>query len=107
MNHFTDKAGYNGIRAGKDWLFRAAQPPGDRPFGAYFTTLPPETRRLSTRLRIPKRKLEYVFCFVDVGDLVSLDGDRGDYIFYSKVDYAVEPARQQYKGERKSCPLAE
>jgi hypothetical protein len=43
MFHYTNASGYNGIRSTPEWLFRAAQPPGDpeaHPFGAYFTDLP-------------------------------------------------------------------
>jgi hypothetical protein len=40
MNHFTNRDGYNGIVAASPWLFRAGQPPGGHPFGAYFTVLP-------------------------------------------------------------------
>lgn len=98
MNHFTDLSGYNGIRAQPIWLFWAAQPPGDHPFGAYFTTLPPGTSNLALRLRIPKSKLQYVFTFADVGDLFPLPGGRGQFIYYSPADYPVEPARQTYEG---------
>ncbi len=38
MNHFTNRAGFNAINANQPWRFRAVQPPGDHPFGAYFTT---------------------------------------------------------------------
>jgi hypothetical protein len=98
MNHFTNRDGYNGIVAGSLWLFRAVQPPGRRPFGAYFTVLPPGTPRLAKRLRIPRAKIEYVFTFIDRGDLVAVRGGRGAYIFYSPGDYAVEKDRQVYAG---------
>jgi hypothetical protein len=98
MNHFTDQKGYNGIRASVTWHFKASQPPGDHPFGAYFTTLPPTTPKLAKRLGIPRAKLEYLFSFEDVGDLHPIEGDRGRWIFYSAQDYDVEKARQHYCG---------
>jgi hypothetical protein len=76
------------------WNFKAAQPPGDHPFGAYFTTLTETTPLLARRLRIPKEKVEYVFSFADVGDLKKLRGDRGEISRYSPADYPVEPPRQ-------------
>jgi hypothetical protein len=99
MNHFTDQDGYNGIRAGSPWCFRAGQPPGNHPFGAYFTTLPPGTPNLAKRLGIPKSKLEYVFMFSDRGDLQPLPGGRGEWIFYSPEDYFVAADRQTYSGK--------
>lgn len=72
MNHFTDQAGYNSIRAAVVWRFVAAQPPGNHPFGAYFTSLSRGSRNIAQRLRIPKSKIEYVFEFADIGDLTSL-----------------------------------
>ncbi|MBL8796871.1 MAG: hypothetical protein JNM56_23420 [Planctomycetia bacterium] len=98
MNHYTDQAGYHGIRAQSVWLFRAAQPPGNHPFGAYFTTLPRTTRNLAQRLRIPKSKTRFVFEFTDAGDLLPLPGGRGDYVFYFPRDYDVTESRQQYHG---------
>jgi hypothetical protein len=95
MHHYTDRDGYNAIRATSPWHFRASQPPGDHPFGAYFTTLPPGTPKLANRLRIPKSKLEYVFTFTDVGDPTPLRGDRGEWIFYSTADYFVDEQRQR------------
>jgi hypothetical protein len=98
MNHFTNLAGYNGIRAAPIWRFIASQPPGNHPFGAYFTTLSPSTPNLAKKLRIPVDKLKYVFEFVDVGDLTPLPGGRGAYIFYSALDYLVAQDRQIYHG---------
>ncbi len=98
MNHFTNRAGFNAIGSQKDWLFRASQPPADHPRGAYFTTLAPQTPNLAVRLRIPREKLEFVFQFLDAGDLLPLEGGRGSYIFYSPTDYLVVEERQQYNG---------
>jgi len=98
MNHFTNKRGYNAIRAASPWHFRAAKPPGDHEFGAYFTTLAPETPYLALRLGIPKTKTEFLFSFIDRGDLRPMDNDRGDFIFYSSHDYDVEENRQRYNG---------
>jgi hypothetical protein len=101
MYHYTNKAGYNGIRATIDWRFRAAQPLAPaHEFGAYFTTLEPSTRKLARRIRIPRQKTAYVFSFVDVGNLIPLRGDRGEFIFFSRGDYIVKQERQKYQGER-------
>jgi hypothetical protein len=99
MHHYTDKPGYNGIRSTPDWLFKASQPPGDHPFGAYFTTYGPATKNLALRLRVPREKIEYVFVFRDVGDLIRLRGRRGDFILYSPGDYLVEGSRKIDSGE--------
>jgi hypothetical protein len=98
MHHYTDLAGYNAIRASPVWRFIASQPPGNHPFGAYFTTLPPDTPNLAKKLRIPASKLAYVFIFDDVGDLTPLPGGRGAYVFYSPVDYHVDVDRQLDSG---------
>jgi hypothetical protein len=99
MNHYTNRDGYNGIVAALPWLFRAGQPRGGRPFGAFFTLFPRGTPRLAKKLRIPREKTEYVFTFVDLGDLLPLPGGRGACIFYSPADYAVESDRQIYAGK--------
>ncbi len=99
MNHFTNRDGYNSIRSQIDWLFRAGKPPGGHPFGAYFTTLGLTTPNLAVRLRIPREKLAYFFSFVDrTGDLVPLEGGRGQFVFYSRTDYTVENPRQLESG---------
>lgn len=99
MHHYTDKPSWNAIRSQVDWTFSASQPPGEHPFGAYFTTLHPTTPNLAARLRIPKAKTEYVFCFIDVGDLTPLPGGRGTFIFYFPGDYVVAQPRQLSSGE--------
>ncbi len=102
MYHYTDKDGYNSIRARVDWSFRAHLPPPrdtNHPLAAYFTTLGPETKGLSPRISLPGVKLEFVFVFRDVGDLVPLRGGRGRWIFYSTEDYVVAKDRQIDHGE--------
>lgn len=94
MFHYTDRDSYNAISSQRVWCFKASQPPGDHPFGAYFTTLPSDTPNLAKRLRIPRSKLAYFFEFLDIGDLTPLPGGRGEYIFYSPEDYLAEPDRQ-------------
>ena len=97
MYHYTDQAGYNSIRSGVDWIFKAHQPPprdSDHPRAAYFTTLPPGTKNLSPRISVPKVKLAYVFAFQDAGDLTPLRGGRGIYVLFSTTDYVVPVARQ-------------
>jgi hypothetical protein len=86
VNHFTNLVGYKAIGSQTVWKFSAGDPPADHPRGAYFTTLPADTRNLSNRLRIPREKLTHVFSFEDAGDLLRLDGDRGEWIFYSATD---------------------
>jgi len=98
MYHYTDLAGYNAIRAQPVWHFQAHQPPGNHPFGAYFTTLPRGTRNLAQRLGTSRAKLQYVFEFEDAGDLTPLAGGRGQFIFYSPTDYDVPGPRQRYSG---------
>ena len=96
MYHYTDRAGYNSIRAMIEWRFRAGQPiPRGHPFGAYFTPLGPETPKAKLRmLFVPERKREFVFAFEDLGDLIPLRGGRGLYVVYSPEDYVVERSRQ-------------
>lgn len=101
--HYTDKKGFNGIRAAHpDWLFKAHEPPGNHPPGAYFSSVPPNHARLSRTLMIPLAKLEYVFEFEDIFDLKPLRGFRGDdriSVFYPR-NYIVVPSRQRYNGLR-------
>src|SRR6266404_4146918 len=99
MNHFTDKGGYNGIGAQPIWQFIASKPPGNHPFGAYFTTLNSDHPKLAQKLRLPKEKLEYLFQFVDEGDLTPLPGGRGLFIFFSPQDYHVDIPRQLFAGK--------
>ncbi|MGD0092761.1 MAG: hypothetical protein ABSE73_22850 [Planctomycetota bacterium] len=49
---------------------------------------------------MPRKKREFCFGFVDVGDLKALRGDRGAYVFYSASDYVVTEGRQRYSGRR-------
>jgi hypothetical protein len=96
LYHYTDRAGYNGIRAGVDWRFKASQPtPRYHPSGAYFTPLGPGTSRAKLRMIfVPNRKREFVFVFEDVGDLIPLRGGRGEIVVYSPGDYLVARSRQ-------------
>src|SRR5262249_34232610 len=104
MHHYTNKKGYNGIRAQSPWRIRASKPPPeDHPFGAYFSTLAPGSPNLALRLRVPVEKTEFVFCFLERGDLRRLRGGRGGaratgHIFYSPEDYLVEKERHLYEG---------
>jgi hypothetical protein len=105
LYHYTDKKGYGRIRATVDWYFRAAQPvPRDHPFGAYFTTMPPGTKNLALRIRVPNHKITHLFSFLDAGDLTPLRGGRGEYVFYSPQDYVVVKKRQVFAGERGETP---
>ena len=103
MLHYTDKPSWNTIRSQVDWTFEAHKPPGLHPAAAYFTTLPPDTRNLANRLRIPTSKIEYVFCFADAGDLIPLPGGRGKYILFFGGNYVVPKDRQQDCGPRREA----
>lgn len=94
--HFTNKNGYNAISSQLIWLFKASQPPGDHPSGAYFTTLPPTTKNLGKRLFVRgcRDKLEFMFQFSGNEGLLPLPGGRGEWIFYSPDDYSVDTDRQ-------------
>jgi hypothetical protein len=92
--HYTDQIGYNAIASQVAWRFVAAQPPGEHPFGAYFTSLGRSTKNLAQRLRIPKSKVACYFEFIDTGDLTPLPGGRGRLIFFSPSDYYVDQPRQ-------------
>lgn len=98
MNHFTDRKGWNGIRAASPWCFRAHRQRGGRPTGAYFTTLFPTDANFYSVTRVPVAKRNYRLTFVDVGDLRKRRGPLGRYVFYSRTDYFVEKPRQQYEG---------
>lgn len=86
------------------WRFRAGQPPGKHPYGAFFTPLPPGTPNLAKRLGIPKRKLKFVFAFTDAEDLKPLRGDRGKHVCYAGENYFVSEDRQQYSGKTEDYP---
>jgi hypothetical protein len=103
MLHYTDKSSFNTIRSQIDWTFKLHKPSGPHPAAAYFTTLPPDTPNLASRLRIPISKIEFVFCFVDAGDLTPLPGGRGKYIFFFQGDYIVPKYRQQDCGPREEA----
>lgn len=98
MLHYTDQNGWNSVRSQVDWLFLAQKPPSDHPFGAYFTNLPPDTINLAKKLRLPKRKLEFVFCFSGSTGLIQLAGGRGAFIWYSPINYVVSQLRQHAHG---------
>ena len=93
MFHYTDASGFKAIGSQTTWVFKASKPPG-HPLGAYFTTLGPDADKLAKRLRIPKAKTEYVFSFTGDTGLKPLDGARGQFVFYSSGDYAVDQSRQ-------------
>lgn len=100
MFHYTNDVGYKAVSAQPTWVFKASQPPGDHPKGAYFTTLRPGTKNLAKRLFIRggSEKVRFVFSFSGTSGLTALDGGRGAFIFYSSEDYSVERPRQQSHG---------
>jgi hypothetical protein len=103
--HYTDKSGWNGIRSQRTWQFKAMQPiDPDRPFGAYFTDIPPTEENLRTlhkRIRVPKIKQQYLFWFTGSDGLQQHNGGSGrdKRIFYSSADYDVVEERQEGEGE--------
>jgi len=107
MYHHTDDGGFKAIASQVEWRFKVAQPPGSFPKGAYFTTLPPHTVDLCTKLLIPKRKTEFLFEFSGDDGLRRLDDGkgRGRYVFYSAADYIVARQRQQYKGKSEAYSM--
>jgi hypothetical protein len=98
VNHFTNKKGWNAIRAASPWRFRARKQRGGRPTGAYFTTLHVNAPNFSSVTRVPIAKQRYRFTFLDIGDLTPRRGPLGRYVFYSRTDYLVDRRRQQYEG---------
>jgi hypothetical protein len=63
VNHFTDRKGWNGIRATPTWRFRAKLQRGGRTKGAYFTNLHPSAPNFFAVTRVPvtKRALSVLF----------------------------------------------
>lgn len=106
MFHYTDDTGFKAIAPQPAWKFKAFEPKGPHPDGAYFTSLPPVTPNLAKRLRVPKTKLTWLFEFLGQQGLVPMDGGkgRGQYIFYSPSDYHVDPTRQRYRGPTREYP---
>jgi hypothetical protein len=98
MNHFTNKKGWNAIRASSPWVFKAHKQRGGRPTGAYFTTLDTSHPNFFKIARVPKKKQQYQFEFTDAGDLTPRKGPLGKYVFYSPTDYKVARSRQIYEG---------
>lgn len=99
MRHYTNKPGFDAIRSQTTWCFKANKPPDAKPYGAYFTTLSPETPNLAKRLRIPRGKLLHQFVFFGAHGLRRLSGDRGEYVLFAAEDYMVTPVRQEFHGK--------
>jgi hypothetical protein len=106
MFHYTDDVGFKAITSQVTWTFKAFDPLGPHPAGAYFTTLPPRANRLAARLRVPKHKREWLLAFSGTAGLLPIDEGRGrgEYIFYSPVDYGVGRDRQLYDGRAAAFP---
>jgi hypothetical protein len=104
MNHYTNADGFKRISSQVVWRFVATKPPGLHPIGAYFTTLDIRSPNLCARLRIPRTKIEYVFCFTGTDGLRSLSGGRGEYVFWCPADYEVDRPRQMYNGLSETMP---
>ena len=103
--HYTDKDGWNAIRAQKTWRFKVSQPKDpSRPAGVYFTDIEPteaNLRVLYKKLRVPKIKQDYIFWFTKTEGLSQLNDGRGRdrHIFFSAVAYEVESDDQGYQGK--------
>ncbi|HEX4792853.1 MAG TPA: hypothetical protein VH370_03620 [Humisphaera sp.] len=102
--HYTDQPGWNAIRAQVDWLFKASQPPGNRPFGVYFTTLRVDAPKFHKKTRIPVDKQEYVFAFTGTEGLEQRDEGRRPFVLLSPTDYLVAKHRQTYNGKSETMP---
>jgi hypothetical protein len=102
--HYTYSSGWNAIRSQPDWTFRATQPPGDRPFGVYFTTLRVDAPLFSKKTRIPVEKQEYVFAFVGTDGLDERDEGKRSFILISPTDYVVLGTRQRYAAKSEAMP---
>jgi hypothetical protein len=102
--HYTDADGYKAIVSQQAWLFRAAQPPGNRPFGAYFTTLLPDDNKLAAGTRLPTRKRTHVFAFDGSQGLQPVPGGKGRYNLWTDQNYEVTPDRQRYSGPAEGLP---
>ena len=102
--HYTEKSGWNAVRAQSVWRFKPSQPkdPG-RPFGVYFTDIEPSEANLRTlykRIRVPKVKQEYILWFLGTLGLEQLNGGRGRdrRIFFAGIDYDVTEERHKFDG---------
>jgi hypothetical protein len=102
--HYTDIDGFKAIASQQTWMFEASQPPGNRPFGAYFTRLLPSDNKLAAGTRLPVRKREYVFAFEGSEGLEPVPGGKGEYNLWTSEDFAVPPGRQRYKGASELLP---
>ena len=104
--HYTDDGGFKSVGSQTDWNFKASQPPGDNKFGAYFTTLTPDSYRFSARVKIPKDKQRFVFAFSGQPGLQPKEGGKGAYILWTTNDYLVteESDRQEHKGASETLP---
>lgn len=102
--HYTGQPGWNAIRSQVDWLFKASQPPGDRPYGVYFTTLRIDAPKFHKKTRIPVEKQEYVFAFTGKEGLEERDDGKRPFVLVSPKDYLVAEDRQQYNGKSESMP---
>lgn len=91
--HYTDKKGYNAVKSGNPYIFKASKPKYGNPKAAYFTTLSPEElspKDYKAKLGLTKAKSEYFFEMdVDSSKLKDLKGGRGQYIKYSPDDLEV------------------
>ena len=100
--HYTDLAGFNGIKSGRGrgkgaWWFKAETPRAPHhPPGVYLTTMSPErAKKMAGKLQVSKDKLKYYFVFEIPDDQIkSAPGGRGQYIFYSSGDLDIQKKHQ-------------
>ncbi|MEX0703486.1 MAG: hypothetical protein WD069_15430 [Planctomycetales bacterium] len=104
--HYTDEDGYKAIASQPVWKFKASRPERiDNPFGAYFTTEPPDAKNLAEKIGVSWQKTRFYFAFADYGDLRPVGTSRPARYqrkFYSPIDYEVELHRQRGSGENPS-----
>lgn len=75
--HYTDADGFKAIGSQLTWVFKAHQPRGERPFGAYFTRLLPSDNKISAGTMLPTIKRGYVFAFAGEDGLRPVQGGKG------------------------------
>jgi hypothetical protein len=98
--HYTDKAGFNGIRSGSPYKIR----PGNSKNGAgpFFTTRSPDDLTAPNafkKLGLTSAKSEYVMEFtVPRSSLVPLRGGRGDFVFEIPGGVSVPRGNVRYFG---------
>ncbi len=100
MFHYTNDRGYKAISSQQPWLFKASKPPCNHPRELTSRTSPGNEKSGQATLR-PRLRGQNEFRVLLFGDedLRSIEGGRGEHIFYSREDYPVVKERQGPHGE--------